>query len=702
MFRRLAVPFILSSLTVNLFAQSSPQPNHLKHTFEGPIALTSSSDVHQEFVLYRIRSMVEDISAFQSPAVKAGGFSQIADIIWSQDEQYTRSLFDQALDLTAVKSDDKNAKALLYLRQDIIARIAKHDPPWAKLLIDGTLEEEDKRSATEKRELNLETAKRLQKENPKLAVEFAGRSLQSGVSSDFIWFLKSLRQQNASAADQLFLQVLSQFAQQPAVDANDFAMLGTYIFTSPRLDGSDPTMVMITRVGDLGIVDITADIQGIPPALVQTYLQTAVTILQHQTPDPQQRKVSYALGYLLLPKARKFAPELAAPIGAAMTQLSANMPPALTQEAAFAHINKKTVDSPEQIMANAEKLPDAESRDVAYLDVASRAWLKKDFATAQVACAKIENKDARAQLETLIEFGKASAKIKGTRPQLFEAAQIADKLPPGIERAVLYLGIAESAFKNKNNTLANESTAHARQAIRAVSDSRKPQLMLLAAEQLARYDAVAAESAFADVVKGFNASDGKMLSGLAWNQKVQVGELVQNFPLTVTGLDFSFNKAFRSILSVASIDSSIAKAREFKSEQLRMSAFVGLTNELLKTMPKENQSGEVVVRVGEDGMRKSAEKTVMPVYPKETIKKEKQGIAVIEAQYNGKGEVTETVVVEAAAPEIGQAAVDAVKQWKFKSSALDGKPISVRGKLTFYFVIDKDKQGRVENPKQFQ
>ncbi|HYG11707.1 MAG TPA: energy transducer TonB [Pyrinomonadaceae bacterium] len=706
MFRRRAVLFILSSLvTGNLFAQSSPQPSQLNPAFEGSIALSSPPNVHKEFVLHQIRSMVEDILSFQSPAVKAGGLSQIADIIWSHDEAYTRGLFDQALGLTAVKSDDKNARVLLYLRQDIIARIAKHDAQWAKLLIDGTLEEDNKRSAAEKRELNIETAKRLQKENPKLAAEFAARSLQGGISSEFIWFLKSLRQQNEPSANQLFLQIIHQFAQQPAVDASSFAMLGTYIFTSPRLDGSDPTSVMITRVGDLGIVDITADVQGIPPALVHAYLHTAVTFLQHPIPDPHQRKVSYALAYLLLPKARKFAPELAAPLGAAMTQLSANVPPAMTQEAAFVHINKKTVDSPEQIMSNAEKLPDAESRDVAYLDVASRAWLKKDFTTAQAACAKIANKEARSQLETLIEFGKAATKIKGNNPQLFEAAEVADKLPPGIERAVLYLGIAESAFQNKNTTLANESTAHARQAIRAVSDARKPQLLLLAAEQLARYDAVAAESAFTDVVKGFNASDGKMLSGMAWNQKVQVGELVQHFPLNVTGLDFSFNKAFRSILSVVSIDSSIAKAREFKSEQLRMSAFVGLANQLLKTlktMPVENQSGEVVVRVGEDGMRKSAEKTVMPVYPAETIKKAQQGIAVVEAQYNGKGEVTETIVIEAAAPEIGQAVVDAVKQWKFKSSSLDGKPISVRGKLTFYFVIDKNKQGRVENPKQFQ
>lgn len=691
------------SFAVNLCAQSSQSPHQISLKRGEPSALTSPTDAQKEFVFHRIRGMVEEISAFQSDAVKAGGLSQIADIIWAQDEEYTRQLFDRALGLTSVKGDDKNARALYYLRQDIIARIAKHDAEWAKLLIDETASEEDgSRSAAEKREINIETAKKLQQDDPKLAVEFASRSLHGGISSGLVWFLKSLRPQNEVAANQLFLQALDQFARQPAVDASAFAMFGTYIFTSPRNDGSDPSSVLITRVGDVGIVDITGDLQGIPPALVHAYLRTAASILNQPINDPHQRKVSYALGHLLVPKARKFAPDLVAPIGAAMAQLSANVPPAMTQEAAFANINKRTVETPEQIMSNAEKLSDSESRDIAYLDVAARAWQKKDFVTAQVACAKIENKETRSQLETLIEFGKASTKIKSAGPQLFEATEMADKLPQGIERAVLYLSISDAAFKNKNTSLANESTARARNSILSVTDARKPFLLLLAAERLARHDAVAAESTFTDVVKGFNALDAKSLSGVAWNQKVQAGSLVENFPLNVTGLDFSFNKAFRSILSVASVDAGIAKARELKSEQLRVSAFVALTNELLKTMPSEGQSGESVVRVGEDGMRKSAEKTVMPIYPQDTLKKELQGVAVIEAQYNGKGEVTDAVVVEAPAPSMGQAAVDAVKQWKFKPSSLAGKPISVRGKLTFYFVFDKDKKGRVENPKQFQ
>lgn len=703
--RRCVAVFLISSCAaVNLSAQTSPLPEQTNLARDGAAALPAFAGAERESVFYRIRGMVEDISSFQSRAVKADGLSRMADIIWQQDEQYTRSLFDKALVLTDVAGDDKNSKAFSYLRRDIIARIAKHDADWAELLIDEALARADEgRGAAERRELNIETAKRLQAEDPKLAAEFASRSLQGGVSPEFVWFLKSLRQRDEASANNLFLGALAQFAQLPAPDPNAFALFGTYIFTSPKIAaGGDPTSVMITRVGDVGVVDITADLPGVPPPLVQAYLQTAVGVLRRPAPDPRQRKMSYALAHLLVPKARKFAPALAAPLGALVADLSAGVPPAMTQEAAFAYINKNSIDTPEQIMSSAERLPDSESRDIAYLDVAFHAWLKKDFATAQAACGKLENKDARARLETLIEFGRGAAKVKGGGRHLSEAAEIAERLPPGVERAVLYLGVSENAFRGKNNVLAGEAAARARTAALSLTDPRQPHLLLFAAAQLARHDLVAAEAAFNEGIKGFNASDGRAPAAPSWEQKVQVGELVESFPLAVPGLDLSFNKAFRSVLTLASVDGGIARARELKSEQLRMSAFVALTDELLKTLPKEEHADEDVIRVGEDGMRKSAEKKVMPAYPEDALKDAQQGVAVIEAQYNGKGEVTDAVVLEAPSQAIGRAVVEAARQWKFKPSTLGGKPISVRGKLTFYFVIGEDGKGRVENPKQFQ
>src|SRR5688572_32203632 len=102
-------------------------------------------------------------------------------------------------------------------------------------------------------------------------------------------------------------------------------------------------------------------------------------------------------------------------------------------------------------------------------------------------------------------------------------------------------------------------------------------------------------------------------------------------------------------------------------------------------------------------MRKSASKTVMPSYPEEALKKREQGVAVVELQYDAKGDVDSTSILEAPSKSIGDAVARATKQWKFvPSKKQDGTPVSIRGKLTIYFEIDKDGKGLVQNPKQYR
>ena len=58
---------------------------------------------------------------------------------------------------------------------------------------------------------------------------------------------------------------------------------------------------------------------------------------------------------------------------------------------------------------------------------------------------------------------------------------------------------------------------------------------------------------------------------------------------------------------------------------------------------------------------------------------------------------------KAPSKSIGDAVAKATKQWKFvPSKKQDGTPVSIRGKLTFYFEIDKDGKGLVQNPKQYR
>ena len=109
-----------------------------------------------------------------------------------------------------------------------------------------------------------------------------------------------------------------------------------------------------------------------------------------------------------------------------------------------------------------------------------------------------------------------------------------------------------------------------------------------------------------------------------------------------------------------------------------------------------------VVDVDEAGIRKSAYKKALPTFPESSRKRRSQGVAVVQLVYDGSGTVVKVEVLEAPDSEIGEAIVDAVRHWKFKPSSIRGKPVNIRGKLTFYCVVDQKGIGRVQHPKQFR
>jgi len=108
------------------------------------------------------------------------------------------------------------------------------------------------------------------------------------------------------------------------------------------------------------------------------------------------------------------------------------------------------------------------------------------------------------------------------------------------------------------------------------------------------------------------------------------------------------------------------------------------------------------LRVNEDGIRRSASKTTMPVYPADSKAHRIQGVVVVDLEYDGDGNVVWVNVIESPDQSTGKAAIDAVRNWKFLRTTVRGQPVHVKGKLTFYFRIDRNGIGRVENPKQFK
>lgn len=81
-----------------------------------------------------------------------------------------------------------------------------------------------------------------------------------------------------------------------------------------------------------------------------------------------------------------------------------------------------------------------------------------------------------------------------------------------------------------------------------------------------------------------------------------------------------------------------------------------------------------------------AEKKVPAAYPEKARASGIQGNVVLKVLIAETGEVRETSVISGD-PELAQAAVDAIKQWKYKPYAVDGKPTPVETEVTFGFHI---------------
>lgn len=110
----------------------------------------------------------------------------------------------------------------------------------------------------------------------------------------------------------------------------------------------------------------------------------------------------------------------------------------------------------------------------------------------------------------------------------------------------------------------------------------------------------------------------------------------------------------------------------------------------------------VVATASEGSLRKIATKIVIPLYPQKSIKRKAKGVAVAQIMINQDGDVSKVEILEAPDSMISTSVTEAVSQWKFRSSKIkDGPSVTVKGKLTFYFVIDDQGKGRVENPKQY-
>ena len=92
------------------------------------------------------------------------------------------------------------------------------------------------------------------------------------------------------------------------------------------------------------------------------------------------------------------------------------------------------------------------------------------------------------------------------------------------------------------------------------------------------------------------------------------------------------------------------------------------------------------VRVGGDIKEPLKVKDVRPVYPEDALAARVQGVVIIEATIGPSGAVSDARVLRSI-PLLDQAAVNAVRQWEFTPTLVNGVPVPVMMTVTVNFTL---------------
>jgi TonB family protein len=127
--------------------------------------------------------------------------------------------------------------------------------------------------------------------------------------------------------------------------------------------------------------------------------------------------------------------------------------------------------------------------------------------------------------------------------------------------------------------------------------------------------------------------------------------------------------------------------------------FLGCAETSLVSKTQTTLDKPAKLRFGEYPLRQIATRRVKPVYPEEAARSNSQGVAIAELEINENGRVSTVRVLQSPHEAISAAVSEAVKQWSFRPQTIDKSPVSIVGRLTFYFRME-DSIPKVLNPDE--
>jgi TonB family protein len=120
-----------------------------------------------------------------------------------------------------------------------------------------------------------------------------------------------------------------------------------------------------------------------------------------------------------------------------------------------------------------------------------------------------------------------------------------------------------------------------------------------------------------------------------------------------------------------------------------ISGFAGASGEISTFVARPDKpAADGTLRVGGQIRAPQRVLNVAPVYPQEAQDARVQGVVIIEAKIGADGGIAEAWVVRSI-PMLDQAALDAVRQWRYSPTLMNGAPVPVRMTVTVNFTLSE-------------
>jgi protein TonB len=106
-------------------------------------------------------------------------------------------------------------------------------------------------------------------------------------------------------------------------------------------------------------------------------------------------------------------------------------------------------------------------------------------------------------------------------------------------------------------------------------------------------------------------------------------------------------------------------------------------------MPRQNNATAVISEqnaITQDVRPPKKIKDVAPQYPAVALAAKEQGAVILEASVDARGRVTDTRLLQSI-PLLDQAARDAVMQWEYEPTVVDGIPVPATLTVTVNFTL---------------